>query len=183
MIFIKFNRSFNLHIENFLIELHFIFIAFVLLLIALLCFWSYSGRYSFFMHSLKVFEFEQTEIWLVLNKKMSFCWKNCNLTFSNKGTQSWYIYYLHSEDGLVWLWHPLVTLYIWLTISSCYGSIPLALELIGRVGGLSTLCHSCGFAYQQRVLKTFSGTGYLCSKDGVVWLWHSLVYIFLFRHC
>ena len=44
---------------------------------------------------------------------------------------------------------------IWLTISYCYGSIPLALALIGRDGGLSTLCHSCWFACQQRVLKTF----------------------------
>ena len=35
---------------------------------------------------------------------------------------------------------------IWLTISSCYGSIPMALELIGKDGGLSTLCHSCRFA-------------------------------------
>ena len=58
--------------------------------------------------------------------------------------------------------------YIWLTISSCYGSISLALELIGRDGGLSTLCHCCGFACQQRVLKTFPGPGYLHSEDGVV---------------
>ena len=43
------------------------------------------------MHSLKKV-FEQTEILLVLNKKMSFCWKNFNLTFSNEGTQSWYMY-------------------------------------------------------------------------------------------
>ena len=78
-----------------------------------------------------------------------------------------YIYmYLHSKDGVVRLWHPLVNLYIWLTILSCYGSIPLALGLIGRDGGLSTLCHSCGFACQQRVLKTFPGSGYLHSKDG-----------------
>ena len=74
--------------------------------------------------------------------------------------------YLHSEDGVVWLWHPLVNLYIWLTISSCYGSIPLASGLIGRDGCLSTLCHSCGLACQQRVLKTFPGPGYLLSKDG-----------------
>ena len=33
----------------------------------------------------------------------------------------------------------LVNLYIWLTISSYYGSIPLTLELIGRDGGLSTV--------------------------------------------
>ena len=60
-----FGKSFNLYIRNFLIELHFVFIAFILLLIVLLCFWSYSGRYSFYtfclMHSLKKV-FEQTEI-------------------------------------------------------------------------------------------------------------------------
>ena len=76
--------------------------------------------------------------------------------------------YLRSGDGLVCLWHFLVNLYIWLTISSCYGSLPLALGLRGRDGGLSTLCHSCGFACQQRVLKTFLGPGYLCSGDGLV---------------
>ena len=59
-------------------------------------------------------------------------------------------------------------LYIWLTISPCYGSIPLALGLIGRDGGLSTLCHSRGFACQQRVLKMFPGPGYLHSEDAVV---------------
>ena len=76
--------------------------------------------------------------------------------------------YLRSEDRVVELWHLLVNLYIWLTISSCYVSIPLALGLIGRDGGLSTLCHSCRFAYQQRVLKMFLGPGYLCSEDRVV---------------
>ena len=56
------------------------------------------------------------------------------------------------------------------TISSCYSSIPLTLGLIRRDGGLSTLCHGCGFASQQRVLKTFPSPGYLRSEDGVVWL-------------
>ena len=37
-----------------------------------------------------------------------------------------------------------------------------------RDGGLSGLCHSCEFACQQRVLKTFPGPGYLRSEDGVV---------------
>ena len=83
--------------------------------------------------------------------------------------------HLHSEDGLVWLWHPLVYLCIWLTISCCYGSISLALGLIGKDGGLSTLCDSCVLACQQRVLKTFPGLDYPHSKDGVVWLWHPLV--------
>ena len=58
--------------------------------------------------------------------------------------------------------------YIWFTISSCYGSVPLALASIGRDDGLSTLCHSCRFACQQRVLKTFPGPGYLRFGDGVV---------------
>ena len=40
---------------------------------------------------------------------------------------------------MVRLWHWLVNLYIWLTISSFYGSFPLALGLIGRDSGLSTL--------------------------------------------
>ena len=44
----------------------------------------------------------------------------------------------------------------------------LSLRLIGRDGGSSTLCHSCGFTCQQRVLKTFPGPGYLHSEDGVV---------------
>ena len=65
--------------------------------------------------------------------------------------------YLRSEDEIVWLWHLFVNLYIWLTSSSCYGSILLTFVLIKRDGGLSTLRHSCEFACQQdRVLKTFS---------------------------
>ena len=87
--------------------------------------------------------------------------------------------YFDSDDGVVWLWHPLIKLHVWLTISSCYGSIPLALGLIGRDGGLSSLCHSCGFACQQRVLKTFPGFGYLDSEDGVVWLWHPLINLYI----
>ena len=35
-------------------------------------------------------------------------------------------------------------------------------------GGLSTLCLSCGFACQQRVLKTFPVPCYLCSKGVLV---------------
>ena len=67
--------------------------------------------------------------------------------------------YLRSEDQVVLLCHLLVNLYIWLTISSCYGSIPLTLDLslglIRRDGGLSTLCHSSRFVRQQKVLKRF----------------------------
>ena len=32
----------------------------------------------------------------------------------------------------------------------------------------------CRFDYQQRVLETFPGCGYLSSEDGVVWLWYLL---------
>ena len=58
--------------------------------------------------------------------------------------------------------------YILVTISSCYGSVPLAFVLIGWDGGLNTLCYGCGFVCQQRVLKTFPGPGYMHSEDGVV---------------
>ena len=70
-----------------------------------------------------------------------------------------------------------------LTISSCYCSTPLSLVLIRRNSGLSTLCHSCRFACQQRVLKTVPGPGYLHSGDGVLWLWHSLVYFYMYIQC
>ena len=108
------------------------------------------------------------------------CQQRVLKTFSGFG-------FFPSDDGVVWLWHPLVNLYKWLTISSCYGSIALALVLIGRGGGLSTLCHGCGFACQRRVLKTFLGPGYLHSEDGVAWLWHPLVnlyiYIYIYYGC
>ena len=62
---------------------------------------------------------------------------------------------------------------------------PFGLRFDREGWGLSTQCHSCGFACQQRVLKTFPGPGYLRSEDGVVWLWHSLVnlytYIYLWQ--
>ena len=49
--------------------------------------------------------------------------------------------------------------YACLYCTYCFGSITLTLELIGRDGGLITLCQSCGFARQQRVLKMFPGPG------------------------
>ena len=73
-----------------------------------------------------------------------------------------YMYYVYNIYNL------LVNLYIRHTISSCYASIPLTLGLIGGDGGLSILCHSCGFAWQERVLKKFRGLSYLRSEDGVV---------------
>ena len=74
--------------------------------------------------------------------------------------------------------------YIWLTISSCYCSIPLALGLMGRDASLSTLCHGCGFVCQQRVLKAFPGSGSLHSEDEVLWLWHLVVnlYRYIYRY-
>ena len=58
--------------------------------------------------------------------------------------------------------------------------IYIGLGLIGRDGGLSTLCHGCGFACQERVLKTFPGPGYLRSEDGVVRLCHLLVNLYIY---
>ena len=37
-----------------------------------------------------------------------------------------------------------------------------------RDGGLSTLYHRCEFAFEQRMLKTFPGPGYLHTKDETV---------------
>ena len=66
-----------------------------------------------------------------------------------------------------------------LTISSSYGATPLALGLIVRDGDLSAQCHSCQFACQQRVQKTFPGPVYFRSEDGIVWLWYSLVNVYM----
>ena len=60
-----------------------------------------------------------------------------------------YTYYINIYN--IYMYNLLVNLYIRLTISSCYGSIPLTLGLIGGLGGLSTLSDSCGFACQQSV--------------------------------
>ena len=40
-----------------------------------------------------------------------------------------------------------------------YLYVYIYIYMIGRNGGLSTLCHNCGFDFQQRVLKTFPGPG------------------------
>ena len=87
--------------------------------------------------------------------------------------------YLCFEDGVVWIWHSLANSHIWLTILSCYVSIPLILALIGSDGVFSSLCHSCRFPFQQRLLKTFHDLGSLRSVDGIVWLCHSLVNLYL----
>ena len=76
--------------------------------------------------------------------------------------------YFRSEDGVVWLCHSLVNLYIWLTISSCHSSITFSLGLIEKDGGLSNLWGSYGLDCPKRVLKKFPGRGYFLSKDGVV---------------
>ena len=83
--------------------------------------------------------------------------------------------YLHANDGLVWLWHLLVNLYIWLTISFCYPSLPFYLGLMGRDGNLSTLCNSFRFPCQQSVLETLSNPGYFSSEDGAFLVWYLLV--------
>ena len=64
---------------------------------------------------------------------------NINLAFIQKTLKVSGPGCLRPEDGGVWLWYLLVNLYILITISSCYDSIPLNWGLIGRDGGLSTL--------------------------------------------
>ena len=63
-----------------------------------------------------------------------------------------------------------ISLHFIYIISSCCGSNPWTL-----LHPLGTLCHSCGFDYQQRVLKPFLRPDYLLSEHGPVWLWHLLV--------
>ena len=70
------------------------------------------------------------------------------------------------------LYNNIIYIYIYIPNKNAFVAgmtlIVLTLGLIGRDGGLSTLCHSYGFACQQRVLKTFPGPGYLRSEDGAV---------------
>ena len=68
----------------------------------------------------------------------------------------------------------------WLTISSCYGSISLTLVLVVTDGGSSTLCHSCGFDDHQTVPEMFPDPAYILSKDGVGWLWHLMINLYVF---
>ena len=58
-------------------------------------------------------------------------------------------------------------MHIRLTISFCYGSIYVKLELIRRDGNFRTLCHGFLLFCQQVVLKMFPSLAYLCSDDGV----------------
>ena len=87
--------------------------------------------------------------------------------------------YVCSKNGIVWLWHLLVRLYIRLTISSCYGSISLTLGLIVRDDDMSSLSHSCGLLGQERVLKVFAGLSSFCSVDGIVWIWQLLINFYM----
>ena len=47
-----------------------------------------------------------------------------------------------------------------------FGSIPLTLVLLGRDGGFSTLCYSCGCACRQKVLKNFLAMAASAPKMG-----------------
>ena len=117
---------------------------------------------------------------LVRDIDLSTLCHNCQFACQRRVLKTFpFTFSLHYEDGVVWLWHPLVYFYIRLTILSCSGSISLALGLIGSDGGLNNLCHSRGFACKQRVLKTFPGSGSLHSDDGVVWIWHTLVNLYV----
>ena len=99
--------------------------------------------------------------------------------------------YLKTLQGL----HDLqvVSIRIWVTILGFLGfhgspfylakAKSQCLMTIGRYSSLSTLCHSCGFARQLRLLKAFHGLEYHRSEDGVVRLQHFLVigiYIYIY---
>ena len=132
----------------------------------------------------------------------SFLWKRLIFLIYSSWTFSWvfcrgfiviYVMVTGRGDGLRTLCHSCrfacAKNFSWPLLSPLrgWGSLTMAfldylatlqsqyLMEIGRDDSLSTLCHSCRFACQQRVLKTFPGPCYLCPEDGVVWLWHLLV--------
>ena len=67
--------------------------------------------------------------------------------------------YLRSKEGVDWLWLLLVSLFISVPFHLAKASFLLSLQLIVWDGGLSTGCHTCVFACQQRVIKTFCDPG------------------------
>ena len=69
--------------------------------------------------------------------------------------------------GVVWLWHFLVNLDISSSPFHLATAQSQCLMATGMDSGSTTLCHSWGFACQQRLLKTFPGPGHLHSKDRV----------------
>ena len=72
-------------------------------------------------------------LWTFLCQSCGFvCRRRVLKTFPGPG-------HLRLHNGVVWQWHWLVNLYIWLTNLSGYGSTPFTLGLIKRDGGLSTL--------------------------------------------
>ena len=79
--------------------------------------------------------------------------------------------YLCFEDDSIWIWHFLVNLHISDLQFYAASDKPQRLMVIGRDSGLSTLCHSCGFACQQWVLKMLPVPGYLGSKMGWFYCW------------
>ena len=91
------------------------------------------------------------------------CWQRVLKTFPGSR-------YLRSKDEVVWRWHFLVHLDIYSSLFYLTKAQSLCLIVIGRDGGLSTLCHSCRLACQQRVLR-----GCLCPNDVAIWLGYFLV--------
>ena len=80
--------------------------------------------------------------------------------------------YFNSEDGVVWLWKLLLNFHIYgLPFYAAITQYQYYMT-IGMDSGLTILCDSFWFASQQRILKTFLGTGYLRFSDEVVWPWH-----------
>ena len=82
--------------------------------------------------------------------------------------------YLHYKDGIVSLSPFLVTVDIYSSpfyLATAQSQCPM---MIGRNSGLSTLCHNCRFACQQKVLKMFPGPGF-------TQIWDSLTMTFFVK--
>ena len=89
------------------------------------------------------------------------CWQKVLKTFPSPAC-------LLSEDGIVRQWNFLLNLHIYSSPFYLATAQSQCLMEIERDGSLSTKCHSCVFACQQKMLKTFPGPGYLRSENGVV---------------
>ena len=82
--------------------------------------------------------------------------------------------YLHYKDGIVSLSPFLVTVEIYSSPFYLATAQSQSLMMIGRNSGLSTLCHNCRFACQQKVLKMFPGPGF-------TQIWDSLTMTFFVK--
>ena len=120
----------------------------------------------------------QSLMWLVIGRDgdLNILCDNCEFYYQQRVLKMFPgPGYLFSKDGVAWMWHFFVNMHMYGSPYYLVTPQSQCFVAIERDCGLSPLCHNSRFACQQRVLKTFPGPGYVCSKEGVVWLWHFFV--------